>query len=87
VGTGFIALLALQVLRAMGFNPVAVARRLGRKAERIRRLGFRVLVGGEAVEAAAAETVDGLGYDMVFEASGSNGPDPGGGEGATPRRL
>ncbi|MEB3816747.1 MAG: alcohol dehydrogenase catalytic domain-containing protein [Desulfurococcales archaeon] len=72
LGTGFIALLAAQVLRLRGFEPVIVAREGSRKAGRLRSMGFRVVGFEEAVEIGRSETWSGLGFDMVFEATGSN---------------
>jgi len=72
LGTGFIALLAAQALRLRGFDPVVVARPGSRKAGRLRGMGFRVLGFEEALEAGRAESWSGLGFDMVFEATGSN---------------
>jgi len=72
LGTGFIALLAAQVLRLRGFEPVVVARSGSGKAEVFRSMGFRVLSLEEALESGRSETWSGLGYDMVFEATGSN---------------
>ncbi len=72
LGTGFIALLAAQVLRLRGFEPVIVARSGSRKASRLRGMGFRVVSFEEALEIGSTETWSGLGFDMVFEATGSN---------------
>ncbi len=72
VGTGFIALLTAQVLKSMGYDPLIVSRSGSLKAERLRGMGFRVVESGEAKSVAESETLDGLGFDMVFEASGSN---------------
>jgi alcohol dehydrogenase len=72
LGTGFIALLAAQVSRLRGFDPVIVARSGSKKAGVFKSLGFRVLSFEEALEASRSETWSGLGFDMVFEATGSN---------------
>jgi len=72
LGTGFLALLAAQVLRLRGFEPVIVARSGSRKAGVFRSMGFRVMSFEEALEAGRSETWSGLGFDMVFEATGSN---------------
>jgi alcohol dehydrogenase len=72
LGTGFIALLAAQVLRLRGFEPVIVAREGSRKAPRLRGMGFRVASFEEALEIGGSETWSGLGFDMVVEATGSN---------------
>ena len=72
VGTGFMALLTAQVLRSMGYNPIIIARSGSVKAERLQGMGFRVVEAGEARSVAESETLDGLGFDGVFETSGSN---------------
>ncbi len=71
VGTGFIALLAAQVLAHEGFEPVIVAREGSSKAERLEAMGFRVLGFQEALEE-GRRSWSRLGYDMVFEATGTN---------------
>ncbi len=71
VGTGFIALLAAQVLRLKGFEPVVVARSDSPKAGIFESMGFEVLAFEEALER-GRRSWSGLGFDMVFEATGSN---------------
>lgn len=72
LGSGFIAALAAQVLRYMGFNTLVVGREGSSKLERLAGMGFRVATLGEAVEIGVSESWSGLGFDMVFEATGSN---------------
>jgi alcohol dehydrogenase len=71
LGTGFIALLAAQVFRLMGFEPVIVAREGSPKARVFESMGFEVLRFEEALER-GRRTWSGLGFDVVFEATGSN---------------
>ncbi|MCE4620444.1 MAG: alcohol dehydrogenase catalytic domain-containing protein [Desulfurococcales archaeon] len=72
IGTGFIALLAAQVLRVRGYDPVIVAREGSRKASRLQGMGFRVASYSEALEIGRRESWSRLGFDMVVEATGSN---------------
>ena len=71
VGTGFIAWLAAQVFRLTGFEPVVVTRRGSSKARLFESEGFEVATFEEALER-GRRTWSGLGFDMVFEATGSN---------------
>jgi len=71
LGTGFIAFLAAQVFRLMGFDPVIVARSGSVKAGIFRSMGFNVVSADEALQL-ARKTWSGLGFDVVFEATGSN---------------
>lgn len=72
LGTGFIAYLIAAVLERHGFRPVVVGREGSLKAERLRKMGFRVVGYEEALEIGRTESWSGLGYDLVFEATGSN---------------
>ena len=71
VGTGFIALLTAQVLRLQGFEPIIVGRPDSPKKALFAGMGFDVLDFEEAVER-GRRAWSGLGFDMVFEATGSN---------------
>ena len=71
VGTGLLAYLAAQVLRLLGAEPVIVARPGSPKARVFEERGFRVLTVDEAVEEARRTGRWGMGFDTVFEASGS----------------
>ena len=69
VGTGALALLAAQVARLHGAEVTVYARRGSPKARLFERLGFHV----ELVEELDLEGIkwSGLGYDAVFEATGT----------------
>lgn len=71
VGTGLLGLLATEVLHYMGYEPVIIARRGSVKAEVFRSRGYRVVYVDEAEEAARRLGRWGLGFDVVFEASGT----------------
>jgi len=71
VGTGNLAILALQVLKLFPVRAVCVARRGSRKARVVESLGMEVVYIDEVREFIEAETRDGLGFDAVFEATGS----------------
>jgi len=71
VGTGNLAYLATQVFMLMGLAPVVIARRGSSKAEHFRRLGAEVVFYDEVGDYIAKSTPEGLGFDVVFEASGS----------------
>ncbi len=72
IGTGFIALLAAQVLRSIyGIDPVVVARRDSPKKRIAEQLGLRVLTREEAEEEARRSGRWGMGFDQVFEATGT----------------
>jgi len=74
VGSGFLASLAAQVLeRVYGLEVTVFARRGSPKARLLgERLGLRVEPLEEAEELARREGRWGMGYDLVFEATGSN---------------
>ncbi|MCE4611218.1 MAG: alcohol dehydrogenase catalytic domain-containing protein [Desulfurococcales archaeon] len=71
IGTGFIAFLTAQVLRLQGFEPLVVGRPDSPKKGVFEKMGFEVLTLEEALER-GRRAWSGLGFDMVFEASGSN---------------
>jgi alcohol dehydrogenase len=71
IGTGNLAYLATQVLIAMGLTPVVVVRRGSPKAVHFSRLGAEVVFEDEVESYIAKSTPEGLGFDVVFEASGS----------------
>ncbi len=72
IGTGFIALLAAQVLRSLyGTDPVVVARKDSPKRRIAEQLGLRTLTRDEAVEEARRSGRWGMGFDQVFEATGT----------------
>jgi alcohol dehydrogenase len=70
VGTGNLALLAAQVLKWMGVDPVVVARRGSSKAHYFEKMGFTVMTLDEVREYIKRRTPEGLGFDMVVEATG-----------------
>lgn len=70
IGTGNLAHLTVQVLKASGVEPVVVARRSSRKAKYFTSLGVRVVFEDELAEYTKSETPEGLGFDVVFETSG-----------------
>lgn len=72
VGAGFIAHLLVQVLRPTRARIVVVARGDSPKKGYFRGLGVDVVSFEEAGEIGASEGLDGLGYDLVFEATGTN---------------
>jgi len=72
LGTGNLAILAMQVLKLFPVRVVCVARRGSRKARVVESLGFRVVYLDEVREFIESETWCGLGFDYVFEATGSN---------------
>ncbi|MGB9709313.1 MAG: MDR/zinc-dependent alcohol dehydrogenase-like family protein [Infirmifilum sp.] len=71
IGTGNIALLTVHVLRWLGLEPVVVARSGSSKAHYFAEQGFRVLVDDEVFSYIREKTPEGLGFDVVVEASGS----------------
>jgi len=71
LGTGFMALLIAQVSRLYGFNPIIIGRPDTPKRGYFTRLGFNVVTLDEA-RREALRGFGGLGFDMVFEATGSN---------------
>ena len=71
IGTGNLAYLAIQVLMLMGLAPVVIARRESQKAMYFKKLGVEVVFEDEVESYIAKNTPEGLGFDVVFEASGS----------------
>lgn len=72
IGTGLLAFLAAQVMRRHGVEPVIVARRDSPKAKVFEEKGFHVARGrDEALEAARRLGRWGIGFDIVFEATGA----------------
>ncbi|MCI4436452.1 MAG: alcohol dehydrogenase catalytic domain-containing protein [Ignisphaera sp.] len=71
IGTGNIAYLATQVLISMGLQPIVIARRGSPKVVHFKKLNVDVVYVDEVREYVARYTPEGLGFDMVFEASGS----------------
>ena len=69
IGTGNIAYLATQLLRHMGLEPVVICRRGSRKASLFRGLA-EVVYEDEVMDYVKKFTDEGMGFDIVFEASG-----------------
>ncbi|MEM0027850.1 MAG: alcohol dehydrogenase catalytic domain-containing protein [Ignisphaera sp.] len=70
LGTGNLAYLATQVLLHMGLEPVVIARPDSPKTRYFVELGIRVLDTKTALSYVSEKTPEGLGFDMVFEATG-----------------
>lgn len=70
IGTGNLALMLLQLLKHLGFEPVAVARRGSPKVRIAERYAAEVVFADELREYASRRTRGGLGFDAVFEVSG-----------------
>jgi len=71
IGTSNIAYLATQVLLNMGLQPIVVARRGSPKATYFKKLSVDIIYVDEVREYVARYTLEGIGFDMVFEDSGS----------------
>ncbi|WP_440059593.1 MDR/zinc-dependent alcohol dehydrogenase-like family protein [Thermogladius sp. 4427co] len=71
VGTGNLALLFAEVLKWMGLDPIIIARPGSRKSKYFTSRGFRVIATSEVSGYIRENTPEGLGFDMVIEASGS----------------
>ncbi len=71
LGTGTIALLAAQVLRRIASDVVVVHRQGSPKAGIFEKLGFKAMTLQEAKRYAGENTSWRLGFDAVFEATGS----------------
>jgi alcohol dehydrogenase len=72
LGSGNLALLALQLLKFMGFKPVAVIRRGSKKRKNVEGLGVDVVELEDVEEYLKRRTSLGLGFHAVFEATGSS---------------
>jgi len=70
IGTGNLAVMLLQLLKHLGFEPVAVARRGSPKGKFVERYAAEVVFADELREYAGRRTRGGLGFDAVFEVSG-----------------
>lgn len=73
IGTGNLAHLIVQVLKASGVDPVVVARRGSKKAHYFTNLDVQVVFEDELGDYVSRNTLEGLGFDVVFEASGDPG--------------
>jgi len=71
IGTGNLAYLTAQVLRAMGVNYVVIARRGSAKAKYFRAIGAKILFEDEVNDYIARNTPEGQGFDATFEVSGN----------------
>ncbi|KUO86098.1 MAG: zinc-binding dehydrogenase [Vulcanisaeta sp. MG_3] len=71
IGTGNLAYLTAQVLRAMGVNYVVIARRGSAKARYFRAIGAEILFEDEVNDYIARNTPEGQGFDATFEVSGN----------------
>jgi len=72
LGSGNLALLTLQLLKFMGFKPVAVIRRESRKRGYVESLDVDIVELESAEEYLKRRTSLGLGFHAVFEATGSS---------------
>jgi len=70
IGTGNLAHLTVQVLRACGVEPVVIARRSSKKTHYFTSLGVEIVFEDELAEYVKNRTPEGLGFDVVFEVSG-----------------
>ena len=71
LGSGNLALLTLQLLKFMGFKPIAVIRRKSKKKKHVEDLGVEIVEVEEIEEGIKSKTPLGLGFHAVFEATGS----------------
>jgi len=72
LGSGNLALLTLQLLKYMGFKPVAVVRRESKKRRHVEGLGVDVVELEEVEDYVKRKTSLGLGFHAIFEATGSS---------------
>ena len=70
IGTGNLAHLIVQVLRANNVNVVVIAKRGSKKIQYFTSLGVEVVFKDEIEEYIKKNTPEGSGFDVVFEASG-----------------
>lgn len=70
IGTGNLAVMLLQLLKHLGFEPVAVARRGSPKVRFVERYAAEVVYTDELRKRASERTRGGMGFDAVFEVSG-----------------
>lgn len=70
IGVGNLAVLLLQLLRWIGFEPVVIARPDSPKLKIAERYAAEVVSVSEATRYASEQTREGLGFDAVFEVSG-----------------
>ena len=71
LGSGNLALLTLQLLKFIGFKPIAVVREKSRKRRYVEDLRVEVVVLEEVEDFVKKKTPSGLGFHVVFEATGS----------------
>jgi alcohol dehydrogenase len=72
LGSGNLALLTLQLLKFMGFKPIAVIRGRSKKKKYVENLGVEVVELEEIEESVKRKTPVGLGFHAIFEATGSS---------------
>jgi len=72
LGSGNLALLTLQLLKFMGFKPVAVIRRESKKRRYVEDLGVDVVELEDVEDFVRRRTSLGLGFHAVFEVTGSS---------------
>jgi len=70
IGTGNLAVMLLQLLKHIGFEPVAVVRRGSAKIRFVERYAAEVVFTDELREHVNTKTRGGMGFDVVFEVSG-----------------
>lgn len=70
IDTGNLAVMLLQLLAHLGFEPVAVARRGSPKVKFVERYAAEVVFADELRGYLSKRTRGGLGFDAVFEVSG-----------------
>jgi alcohol dehydrogenase len=70
IGTGNLAVMLLQLLKHLGFEPVVVVRRGSMKIGFVERYAVEVVFADELREYVNKRTRGGMGFDTVFEVSG-----------------
>ncbi len=72
IGSGNLAYLTTQVLMLMGLDPVVIARRDSPKVKYFEELNAEIVYVDEVEEYVEKRTSMGLGFNLTFEATGSN---------------